>query len=169
MKLLNTALILALATLVGCASNLGYKAAQDDEAYGYSDEALDEQRYRVAFNGKRMLRNERLADYTIRRAAEVTLENGYDWFRVANPFDTVGAVAPDATPRFVRTQSPHGPGSEFGLRQQIVSTLNSAKPDVQMERPLPAIAIEIVMGSGTPPGDALWFDARGVLGIVETT
>ena len=49
---------------------------------GFSETRLDERVYRIQFSGNAFTSSERVADYVIRRAAELTLENGYKYFSV---------------------------------------------------------------------------------------
>jgi len=48
---------------------------------GYSEERLSENQYRVVFTGNAQTPPERVEQLLLRRAAELTLTAGYDWFR----------------------------------------------------------------------------------------
>lgn len=74
---------IALVTLLAaCATTqTQYEPAEKRGAYGYTDTQLTERRYRVTFTGNSTTPKETVQDYMLLRAAEITLENGYDWFR----------------------------------------------------------------------------------------
>lgn len=47
---------------------------------GYSDERISEDRFRVKFSGNTLTSREKVESYLLFRAAELTLEQGRDWF-----------------------------------------------------------------------------------------
>ncbi len=51
---------------------------------GYSEEKLAENRFMVTFDGNTLTSRERVEGYLLYRAAELTVQNGYDWFRIAH-------------------------------------------------------------------------------------
>jgi len=51
---------------------------------GYSEEQLGDNRYRVSFDGNTLTSRERVESYLLYRAAELTLQNGFDWFRIVD-------------------------------------------------------------------------------------
>lgn len=69
--------------LVSCASSsLEYAAARNDRDEGYTETQLAANRYRVTFSGDASAPDDQIRDYALLRAAELTLLNGHDWFRV---------------------------------------------------------------------------------------
>ena len=74
-----TVLCAALA-LAACAAPTTYKPAEGPHSTGYADQRLAENRYRVTFSGNSATRRERVEDYLLLRAAEVTRDAGYAWF-----------------------------------------------------------------------------------------
>lgn len=73
---------IALTVLVAaCATQTAYMPADERGDYGYTETRLTENRYRVTFTGNSLTPRESVQDYALLRAAELTLENGYDWFR----------------------------------------------------------------------------------------
>ncbi|MDN3637500.1 hypothetical protein QWY82_01645 [Simiduia curdlanivorans] len=78
--LISTSLILL--SLVGCASNSGYKAASGS-GYGYTETEISENRYRIDYKDKSR-RASQAKNYALLRAAELTLAQGYDWFVVVD-------------------------------------------------------------------------------------
>ena len=61
-------------------------AAQD--GYGYSEQRIEENRYRVSFAGNSATSRQTVEDYLLYRAAELTVQTGHDWFEVVDR-DTV--------------------------------------------------------------------------------
>lgn len=51
---------------------------------GYSEEHLGDNRYRVTFDGNTLRSRERVEGYLLYRAAELTAQNGFDWFRIVD-------------------------------------------------------------------------------------
>ena len=51
---------------------------------GYSDERLGEDRYHVDFAGNTLTSRERVESYLLFRAAQLTVEQGADWFVVVD-------------------------------------------------------------------------------------
>ena len=51
---------------------------------GYADERIGEDRFRVTFAGNSLTSRDTVEMYLMYRAAELTLENGYDCFETAN-------------------------------------------------------------------------------------
>lgn len=89
MRNFNRALVSAAAAALvalagGCASPTPYQplSSASRTAGGYSDQRLAEDRYRVTFAGNALTSRERVESYLLFRAAELTLEQGYDWFLV---------------------------------------------------------------------------------------
>jgi len=72
-----TALVLALA---GCTTGPAYHPADGPRGTGYSDERLAENRYRVTFQGNSGTRREKVENFLLLRAAEVTRNAGFAWF-----------------------------------------------------------------------------------------
>jgi len=72
--------------LSGCATS--YQG--DGFTGGYSETQLDENVFNVSFRGNEFTRRDRVADFTLLRSAELTLENGFNYFVVidANSYTT---------------------------------------------------------------------------------
>lgn len=79
-RLLMTAL---LAGLAACASPTPYRPAEERGAQGYTETRLTNDRYRITFTGNSLTPSETVKDYALLRAAELTLQLGYDWFHLA--------------------------------------------------------------------------------------
>lgn len=69
--------------LAACATAVGtaYGPA-DSRGYGYAETRIEADRYRITFAGDGATPPGAVEDYALLRAAELAVENGYDWFRV---------------------------------------------------------------------------------------
>jgi len=81
------AVALALsAGLAACTTPTPYQPVplgSSKSAGGYSDLRLEPNRYRVTFAGNSLTSRETVEGYLLFRAAELTVQNGYDWFAIA--------------------------------------------------------------------------------------
>jgi hypothetical protein len=80
---LAASLTLALAA---CATATPYQPAipGQSNAGGYSELRLEPNRYRVNFAGNTLTSRETVERYLLFRAAELTVQQGYDWFETAD-------------------------------------------------------------------------------------
>tara|TARA_R110001592_G_scaffold63585_17_gene194986 strand:+ start:5671 stop:6216 length:546 start_codon:yes stop_codon:yes gene_type:complete len=77
--------ILLSGLVAGCSSTgTTYQPADERGAYGYTETELGSDRYRVTFTGNSRTDKETVNDYAMLRAAELTLQNGYNWFHLVN-------------------------------------------------------------------------------------
>ncbi len=72
--------------LFACATATPYQPqiAGQRVSGGYSETRLDENRYRVNFSGNSFTSRETVEGYLLYRAAELTVESGYDWFQITD-------------------------------------------------------------------------------------
>jgi flavin-binding protein dodecin len=68
--------------LGGCATQPRYAPAEEPGEPGYWQTRLTENRYRVSFVGTPGTSSETVKNYALLRAAELTLDAGYNWFRI---------------------------------------------------------------------------------------
>lgn len=81
----KAALAAALLTpllLAACATATPYQPAKD--GLGYSEQRLETNRYRITYTGNSQTPRDVVENYVMYRAAEVTINNGYDWFVIAD-------------------------------------------------------------------------------------
>jgi hypothetical protein len=149
---------LAALSLAACATEpTRYQPAVGPAAIGYSEYRIEPGRYRVTFQGGSNAPPEQIMDYAIMRAADLTLAEGYDWFRVSD--------------RFMRPTSrgSSGPrislgvgGMDFGRHSAVgvgVGTgFNQGGPNYGAS----AATIEVFMGRGPKPDGIDVYDARAV-------
>lgn len=69
-----------LCLLAACAVPTPYQAA--DGGYGYKEQQLEENRYRVSFDGNASTEREDVQNFLLYRAAELTIERGQDYFTI---------------------------------------------------------------------------------------
>lgn len=65
-------------TLAGCVTATPYQSLQG--GFGYADQKLESNRHRVSFAGNASTPRETVENYVLYRAAELTLDQGYDYF-----------------------------------------------------------------------------------------
>lgn len=75
--------IAAAATLAGCATSTPYGPASGDNPYGFSDQRIEDNRYRIVFRGNSSTTREAVETFLLYRAAELTVESGFDYFIVS--------------------------------------------------------------------------------------
>ena len=153
MRLIGLAAALALA---GCVTAVGTNyGPADEKGYGYQDTRIESDRYRIVFAGDGATSPDLVEDYALLRAAELTVENGYDWFRVVSrnlsgeERGGVGLGAGVGTGSYGRRSSVGvGVGGNFG---------NVGGREFYTAR------LEILCGSGEKPDDGEVYDARSVM------
>ena len=75
--------VLAAATLAACATQTPYAPA-DSRGHGFADQRIERDRYRISFRGNSLTTRNEVENALLLRAAEVTLDNGYDHFIVVS-------------------------------------------------------------------------------------
>ena len=101
--LLLAAAAAGLATACASVSSTPYQPAGVSDKYGYAEEQIEYNKIRVTFNGNERTDVTTVKKYVLYRAAEVTLNRGYDFFILADR-----GVTTDAT-----FESKRGPGPRF--------------------------------------------------------
>lgn len=83
--LVAAALVSALA-LGACATPTPYRPIDGPGRYatGFTDRQIESNRFMVTFAGNSVTTRERVERYLLFRAAEVSLQNGFDWFTLVN-------------------------------------------------------------------------------------
>ncbi|MGE0409370.1 MAG: hypothetical protein AB7P23_08925 [Amphiplicatus sp.] len=150
-------LIVGLVLLAGaCATAVGTAyAPADKQGYGYTETRIESDRYRVAFAGDGATPPETVESYALRRAAELALAGGYDWFRVVAR--SMGAEEKGG----VGVGAGFGSGS-VGRRSSIGVGVGGDLGVIGAKRFYTA-RIEVLMGKDpAPEGDDV-YDARSVI------
>lgn len=74
--------LIAAAGLAACATSTPYQPAATSGGYGFSEQRIEENRYRITFRGNASTTRDTVENALLYRAAELTLQNGYDYFLV---------------------------------------------------------------------------------------
>jgi len=145
-SLLSMALVLA-----ACATTTPYQPAKDGK--GYSEQRIESNRYRIAFNGNSSTPRETVENYLLYRAAELTLNSGYDYF-VMSGTDTEARTRYSQGVSFIG--SPFGYG--WGFRSGLGVGVSTATPVTDYQ----AQAFVLMFKGAKPDQDPNAYDARAV-------
>ncbi len=145
--------ILAL-SLGACATSVPYGPAASENAKGYSVQPIENNRFRVSYKDNNV---ELARSRALRRAAEVTIENGGDWFQVVNAYSDTGELdGGGGTSVSVGGSSGSYGRSSVGLGVGIALPLGGSSGSV-------VHVLEIITGSGEKPQNADAYSASDVL------
>jgi len=78
-----SAVCLSLLVLAACTTPTPYETVAEND-YGYSEQKVEDNRYRVTFAGNSATKRETVENYLLYRAAELTVANGFTYFHIAN-------------------------------------------------------------------------------------
>ncbi|XBQ16747.1 MAG: hypothetical protein ABL308_02470 [Oceanicaulis sp.] len=150
----------AAATLAACAAPTPYQSAETG-AYGFNETAIENDRFLVSFNGNSLTDRETVETFLLYRAAELTLERGYDhFFVVRRDTETDRRLVGDRfghSPYGVRYRYFHPAYGWYGWRDPFWDDVN-VREITRYEA-----QAEIVLGRGPAPNDPAAFDAREVV------
>ena len=73
--------LIGVLVLTSCVTSTPYGPAGNG-GFGYADQKIDSNRYRVTFRGNSSTARETVENYLLYRAAELTVQNGFDHFIV---------------------------------------------------------------------------------------
>jgi hypothetical protein len=161
------AVIVMALGLGACASSPRYVPADDAGAYGHYNTQLEENRYRIVFNGRQSTGLNTTRDFALLRAAELTLQQGYDWFQVVDR-ETFSTNQRDVEPTMAFAyERAYYNDIDCGLlactrsvrpRNYGYMELGNGRAQTTHSH-----ALEIVMGSGKMPTDGgNYYDASAV-------
>lgn len=80
-------ILVTAVSLVSCAYPTAYH--RKSQNYGYSESIISPASYQISFNGNEFTSRERVNDFALLRAAEVTLKNGFQYLTVVKIEPTV--------------------------------------------------------------------------------
>ncbi len=153
------AIATAALSLAACASLAPYGPQRAANGQGYAEQRIESDRYRVSYNG--VGAPGPVADMALLRAADLTLEQGYDWFEVTQRYvdgrpDSAGGFRPDLS---VGLGS--GSGRYGGYRYS--SSGVGVGVGLNFQGPSPtSTMLEIRMGRGERPDRGEAYAARDV-------
>ncbi|MEN5364546.1 MULTISPECIES: CC0125/CC1285 family lipoprotein [Brevundimonas] len=160
MKRLAIALTgLSALALSACASLAPYGAQQGPNGQGFSEQRIESNRYRVSYNGVGAAG--RVADWALLRAADLTTEQGYDWFEVTQSWTDgrpggAGGVRPSVS--IGGGSSRYGGYSASGVGVGVGLNFSGPQPT--------STTLEVVLGRGQKPDRPNAYDARSVQGSI---
>lgn len=97
--MLRLTLALAAAGVLAACETTAYRGATYEGGYGYSEQAIEADRYLVTFNGSSATELETVENLLLYRAAELTVEQGYDHFVIVRR-DTETEIQTVRTPLY---------------------------------------------------------------------
>jgi hypothetical protein len=145
-------------TLAACASAPSYAPAASPGAAGYSEMRIESNRYSVTYRASGAAGAQLLEDYALLRAADLTLQNGRDWFWVdRRALDDSGARG-------------GGPSIGVGIGAGRWGGNTGVNVGVGVNVPIGgqggararSATLDIRFGEGPQPSDANAYDARSV-------
>ena len=160
MKRLSILAVAASAVaLTACASLAPYGAQVGPSGQGYSEQRIENDRYRVTYRG--VGDPGPVADLALLRAADLTLQDGYDWFEVTQRYID---GRPDSAGGFQPTVSIGGGSSRYRGRYGGYSSSGvGVGVGLNFSGPSPtSTVLEVRLGRGQKPERSEAYDAREV-------
>jgi hypothetical protein len=155
MKRLLLACAAALAVSACATTPTVYQPAQGPAAVGYTEYRIEPGRYRVSFHGGEGAPAAQVSDYALLRAAEITLRDGYDWFRVTERLGELDR-------RGSRSSVSIGTGTASYGRHTAVGFGLGTSFDLS-GGPALTRSLEILLGKGPVPAGVDAYDASVVI------
>ena len=145
--------------LAACASAPSYGPAQSPQGAGYSERQIETNRFFVTYRASGRADAALLQDYALLRAAEVTLEQGGEWFWVdRRALDEEGSY--NSGPRF----SVGLGGASFGGNSGVGVGVGMNFPlgGGQQVQQAHSATLEMRVGQGPKPAEPNAYDAREI-------
>lgn len=162
MKYALAGIILGLG-LAGCATQPVYQAA-NGSSYGYVDQQIETDRYRVSYNGSTSTPRATVENFLLYRMSEITLEQGYDYFKVLET-DTECHTELIETTDSDPCAGSMGYGGLFSYYGYGVCC--DSKTLTKESKRYEAVAFISLFNGEKPTDDAFAFDARAVIENLE--
>jgi hypothetical protein len=154
------AVFISIMSLYACGTSDPYVGGEGAGLGTFSESRLTEDRYRITFNGEPEATSDQVKDLALLRAAQVTLANDYDWFRVVNQ-ETAATTA--VTPTTVTTTTPAQTVSRdcgaLGCTTTVTPAYSGTQVIAVKENDACSTASEIVMGDGSLRDPTVAYDA----------
>lgn len=164
---MKRALIIAAAalSLAACATPTVYAPSTGARSsVGFTDYRIETGRYRVTYTGGGGAPMSQVADYALLRAAEVSVRDGYDWFRVVERKDQRiggGGGYGRGGPRLNL-----GVGSGGGWRRGGGVRVGVGTSFDLSGGPAFSRTLEVIAGKGERPKDKDVYDARDIIRVI---
>jgi hypothetical protein len=158
----TTVAVIAALSLGACASLAPYGPQQGPGGQGFAEQRIESDRYRVSYSG--VGAPGPVADMALLRAAELTLEQGYDWFEVTQRYidgrpDSAGGMRPSVSVGYGSSSGRYGRYggySSSGVGVGVGVGLNFSGPSPTSTQ------LEVRLGRGERPDRGEAYDAREV-------
>ncbi|MGV6802113.1 MAG: CC0125/CC1285 family lipoprotein [bacterium] len=148
-------ILIGVALLAACASETPYGPSEGGGGYGFSEQRIEDNRYRITFRGNSLTSRETVENYLLYRAAEKTLNSGHDYFVVVGD-DT------EKTTTYRTTRDPYYYRSPFPYYAYGYRWAHPYRDvDIKASTRYSAVAY-IVMYKGEKPKNPAAYDARQV-------
>ncbi len=153
------AIAVSALSLSACASLAPYGPQGGPGGQGYAEQRIESDRYRVTYNG--VGAPGPVADLALLRAADLTLEQGYDWFEVTQRYvdgrpDSAGGLRPSLSVGYGSSSGRYGGYRYSGSSTGVGVGLNFSGPSPT------STMLEVRLGRGTVPDRGEAYDAREV-------
>lgn len=140
----------ATPTVYGPANPNGSMASQ----VGYSEYKIENNRYRVSFQGGSGAPQRQVVDYALLRAAEITIRDGHDWFHVVNQFGGPSKLGSNSRMSVGTGTGSYGRNTSVGIGVGTSFDLSGG--------PAYSHTLEVIVGSGEKPDGPEVYDARAL-------
>ncbi len=127
--------------------------------FDFSESRITDNRYRVNVQGDADVTGDEVKDVALLRAAELTLQNDYDWFRVLNQETQQQTGAPVTTTTRSPAQQVYRDCGPLGCTTTITPAYTGADVVTVHESDRYSTSIEIVMGDGNLDDPTSAYDA----------
>ncbi|HBF89852.1 MAG: hypothetical protein CME99_04995 [Hyphomonas sp.] len=148
-------MIVAAAMLAACTSTQSYGPASGTGKMGYSSQQIETGRYQVSYTDSDA---SRARDRALLRAAELTLQEGADWFEIVNSYTEQSADGR----RTGSSVSIGGSSGSYGRSSGVGVGVGIGFPLGGGSGPAVTEVLEILTGTGEKPDRPNAYDARSV-------
>lgn len=146
----SASLILVLAA---CASTPVYGPAESHSDFGYNSLSIEDHRFQVSYTDSDP---QRARNFALLRAAEITLEDGREWFEITNGYSEVEPEVRPSSSISIGGSSGSRGHSSVGVGIGIGFPIGGGHSAVTE-------VLEIVTGTGAKPDTPHAYDARSVI------
>ncbi len=153
---MNRSLVLSalLLGLAACTTPTVYAPMAKPGTSGYSESRIQSDRWRITFRGGSDAGRNRVSDLALLRAAQIAVEQGYDWFKLTERY---GEVSPPRGPilSIGGGTASYGRGGGVDVGAGVGGIPLGGGPTISE-------TIEVVLGKGELPHEPDVYDAHDV-------
>jgi len=149
--------------LLGCATPqpTAYQESSAESDFGYNETKLTETQYRIEFVGNRFTEESQINDYAMLRAAEVTIQKGYDWFTIlTSETDRETKTRPDMQVSAATNNRVTRKCGLLGCSSYVTSDFSGAGINTNVVDGKATTTMQISMGSGEAKNPSSVFNAK---------